>query len=91
MIGFDLGPTADKKFNNLYANTEFYRTSEASPTYTGNWVKQIQQICKEFQNTRFVRVVGNTTARLAELDAIRNMEHLPMDRFIERLNKQKDF
>ena len=91
MIGFDLGPTADQKFNNLYAGTEFYKSTDANPTYTGNWAKQIQQICKEFAGTKFIRVCGPTTARLAELDAIKNLAHLPLQRFVDLLNKQKDF
>ena len=91
MAGFDIGPTENKKFNNLYASTEFYKVEGSSPTYTGNWLKQIQQICKEFPNTKFIRICGPTTARLPELDGIKNMEHLPLARFIERLNKQKDF
>ena len=91
MIGFDLGPTEDKKFNNLYASTEFYKESSAVPTYTGNWVKQIKQICKDFSTAKFIRVYGATTTRLPDLDSIKNMEHLPLNRFIERLNKQKDF
>jgi hypothetical protein len=91
MIGFDLGPTDDKKFNNLYASTEFYKDSSAVPTYTGNWVKQITQICKDFSKTKFIRVCGSTTSRIQELDSIRNMQHLPLDQFIERLNKLKDF
>jgi hypothetical protein len=91
MIGFDLGPNESQKFNNLYASTEFYKIEGSNPTYTGNWVKQIRQICKEFPDSKFIRVCGNTTARLDELNTIKNMEHLPLARFIERLNKQKDF
>jgi len=91
MIGFDLGPTANKTFNNLYAGTEFYKAPDSGPTYTGNWVKQIQKICQEFPETKFIRVCGATTARLPELDSIRNMEHLPLERFVDLLNKQKDF
>ena len=68
MIGFDIGPTTDKKFNNLYAGTEFYKTPGSEPTYTGNWVKQIQQICGTFTQTKFIRVCGTTTARLTELE-----------------------
>lgn len=91
MIGFDLGPTDDKKFNNLYAGTEFYKTPDSNPTYTGNWVKQLQQICRDFPGTKFIRVCGNTTARLTELDSIKNMQHMPLIQFIDQLNKQKDF
>jgi hypothetical protein len=91
MIGFDMGPAEDKKFNNLYAGTEFYKKPDSPPTYTGNWVKQIQQICKTFGDTQFIRVCGPTTSRLAELDSIRNMKHLPLSELIDRLNKLKDF
>lgn len=90
MLGFDLGPTDDKKFNNLYAGTEFYKAPGSSPTYTGNWVKQIQQIAKDFPETCFIRVCGRTTARLPELDAIKNLNHLSLERFTERINNQKD-
>jgi hypothetical protein len=91
LIGFDMGPTESKKFNNLYAGTDFYKPQDSGPTFTGNWVKQIQQICREFPGTKFIRVCGPTTARLPELDGIKNMEHLPLERFIDQLNKQKDF
>lgn len=91
MVGFDLGPTSDKKFNNLYAGTEFYKTPESAPTYTGNWVKQIQQICRDFSERKFVRVCGATTARIPELDSVKNLTHLPLQHFVDLLNKQKDF
>ena len=90
MLGFDLGPTENKQFNNLYAGTEFYKEVGSNPTYTGNWIKQIQQICRDFSDTKFIRVCGKTTARLAELDGIKNMEHLPLQAFVERINNVKD-
>jgi hypothetical protein len=91
MIGFDMGPVEGKKFNNLYAGTEFYKKPESPPTYTGNWTKQIKHICEEFPELKFIRVCGPTTARLPELDSIKNLGHLPLQGFIELLNKQKDF
>lgn len=91
MIGFDMGPTENKKFNNLYAGTEYYKTPDSAPTYTGNWVKQIQQICQNFPQIKFIRVCGTTTARLTEIDSIPNLAHMPMMEFIDRLNKLKDF
>ena len=90
MIGFDMGPTKEKKFNNVYADTEFYRTSDATPVFTGNWIKQILTITKDFPNTKFVRVQGRTTATIPEFDNIKNLTHLPMDTFIDRINNQKD-
>lgn len=91
MIGFDMGPTPSKQFNNLYAGTEFYKKPDSPPTFTGNWTKQISQICKEFATTEFVRVCGTTTARLPDLDKINNLRHEPIEHLLDRINKLKDF
>ena len=91
LLGFDMGPTQDQKFNNLYASTEYYKDAGTVPTYTGNWIRQIKKICEEFPATKFVRVCGLTTARVQELDSINNLEHLPLGRFQKRLNKEEDF
>lgn len=91
LIGFDMGPTENKQFNNLYAGTEFYKAPGSVPTYTGNWVKQVKQICQEFQTIKFLRVCGATTARIQELDTINNLQHLPLEQFIKRLNKEEEF
>jgi len=91
LLGFDMGPTSDQKFNNIYANTEFYKAHGSVPTYTGNWVRQVKKICEEFPATTFVRVCGETTSRVQELDSINNLEHLPLERFQKRLNNEEDF
>lgn len=90
LLGFDMGPTENKQFNNIYAGTEFYKLPTAPPTFTGNWIKQIQQICKDFSETRFLRVCGPTTAKLLELETIENLEHLDLAIFLDRINNKKD-
>jgi hypothetical protein len=90
IIGFDMGPTTTKQFNNVYADTEFYRKSTAAPVYTGNWIKQICQIAQDFPKTQFIRVQGPTTAEIKELETIKNFSHLPMRTFVDRINNQKD-
>ena len=90
LIGFDLGPSTENMFNNLYAGTEFYKKSGAVPTYTGNWIRQIVKISQQFPATRFLRVCGTTTARLSDLDALSNMTHLQMSEFLDRINNAKD-
>jgi hypothetical protein len=90
MLGFDLGPLPGEKFNNIYADTEFYKKSSARPTFSGNWVRQIQQITKTFPKTNFFRVMGNTTAEIADLRKIPNMVHMPMTEFLDRINNTKD-
>lgn len=91
LLGFDMGPSENQTFNNLYADTEFYKASSAVPTYTGNWVKQILQICRDFESTSFLRVHGATTAKIPEFDRIKNLKSLSMVHFLDRLNKLKDF
>ena len=90
MLGYDMGPSATNTINNLYAGTEFYKPVTASPTFTGNWLKQLVQVITDHKNTQFVRVTGPTTARLAELEVLRNLEHLDTHMFLDRINNQKD-
>lgn len=90
MIGFDLGPLPQERFNNVYADTEFYKKSSARPTYTGNWVRQIKTICGHFPQRQFVRVMGATTAEIAEFVGINNLRSMPMAEFLDRINNRKD-
>jgi len=86
MIGFDLGPTENNKFNNLYAGTEFYKAPDSNPTYTGNWIKQLRQICSDFPDTTFVRAYGETTAKIPELDQVKNLDHCSLPYLLDRIN-----
>jgi len=90
ILGFDMGPSVHNQFNNIYEGTEFYKPRGSSPTYTGNWVKQLAKITKDFPNTQFIRVCGNTTARLPVLDNITNLSHEDLATFQMRINNQKD-
>jgi hypothetical protein len=90
LIGFDMGPNINNRFNNVYADTEFYRKSTALPTYTGNWVRQIVTICRDFPKTSFHRVMGETTAAIPEFNNINNLRHMPITDFLDRINNTKD-
>jgi hypothetical protein len=90
LLGFDMGPLPENRFNNVYADTEFYKKSTARPTYTGNWIRQLLQVSKNFPNTSFVRVMGNNTAEIAELRLASNMAHMSMHEFLTQLNNSKD-
>jgi hypothetical protein len=90
MLGFDLGPTTDQQFNNIYAGTEFYKKPGDAPTYTGNWVKQLVKITKDYPNANFIRVMGSTTARIDHLEAVPNIEHQDLATFLDRINNKKD-
>ena len=90
LVGFDMGPTATKTINNVYAGTEFYKPTTAAPTFTGNWIRQLVRIMHDFRAVQFVRVAGATTARLAELESVPNLAHLDLDTFVDRINNKKD-
>ena len=90
LLGFDMGPAENNMFNNIYADTEFYKTRSHPPTFTGNWIKQICEICQDFPTQLFVRVCGPTTAKITQLDAIKNLKHLDLAIFLDRINNKKD-
>jgi hypothetical protein len=85
LLGFDMGPKENSKFNNIYAGTDFYKAVNAAPTYTGNWVKQLVAIAKDFPQTTFVRVCGATTADIRELKTLNNLQHMPVQTFLDQV------
>jgi hypothetical protein len=89
MLGFDMGPANDK-FNNIYADTKFYKTSNSVPTFTGNWINQIAQVVNDHPAIEFVRVQGETTADISQLKNANNLKHLPLLEFQNRINNKKD-
>lgn len=89
LVGFDMGPV-NNHFNNVYANTEFYKKSSALPTFTGNWTRQLTQIMRDFPNTAFVRVMGSTTAPVDDFANSRNFRPMGMEDFQNRINNTKD-
>jgi hypothetical protein len=82
LVGFDMGPTENNTINNLYAGTEFYKKADAPPTFTGNWKRQIVQICRDYPLVQFIRVCGETTAVIAEFNSICNLKSQPLDQFL---------
>ena len=90
LLGFDLGPTIDSKFNNVYAGTDFYKSLDAVPTYTGNWVKQLCIIAQDFPQSTFIRVCGPATADIRELKVFDNLLHIPMQMFQDRVSTGQD-
>jgi hypothetical protein len=89
LVGFDMGPTRTGRFNNIYADTEFYKKSSANPTFTGNWTRQLRQIAKDFPKTSFFRVVGETTAEIRDLQAVPNLAHVDIVTFQKRLESKE--
>ena len=88
LLGFDLG-TTNGQFNNLYADTQFYKKSVDPPTFAGNWVKQIAQICAEYPNREFVRVQGVESTFVPAFAELKNMRTMPLQDFQALLNTSK--
>ena len=80
IFGFDYQGN-NGKFNNIYAGSEFYKSIDAAPTYTGNWIRQIVAIAEDFPKVSFVRVLGSTTAKIADFDKLKNFQHMPINEF----------
>lgn len=91
LLGFDLGPTPDQRFNNVYAGTEFYKPKNSAPTYVGNWVQQIVSLTTKFNMVEFCRVCGDTSAAVVEFSRLPNFTEVPVLEFWQQLNTvQKD-
>ena len=86
MLGFDMGPTPSMRFNNVYAGTEFYKSADAAPTFTGNWIRQIAGMVGDFPNCQFIRVCGPTSAEVKEFKNIENFDTIDIKLFRHRLD-----
>jgi hypothetical protein len=84
LLGFDLGPDQNNTFNNIYAGTEFYKNPGDRPVYSGNWIKQLIKIAKDFPQVQFCRVHGPTTADVAELDSVANFSRCGIEEFCHK-------
>ena len=88
MLGFDLGSTSGK-FNNVYADSQFYKKSSEPPTFSGNWVKQVKKICDDYPDVQFIRVEGLESAFVPDLANVKNFKHLPITDFQTLLNSKE--
>lgn len=90
LLGFDLGPNHVGAFNNLYADTEFYKKTGSVPTYSGNWIKQLCTVMKDYPRRTFIRVHGETTAEVTDFDTLENFQKMVISDFLALINKPKD-
>jgi hypothetical protein len=90
LLGFDLGGLPGDRFNNVYADTEFYKRSSARATYSGNWIRQLRSVFRQFATTKFSRVHGDTTADVAEFHCDTNYAAVPVAEFLAKINILKE-
>ena len=90
LLGVDLGPGPDGRFNNIYADTQHYKRLGSQPTFTGNWIRQMCKVMQDFPNQRFIRVHGPTTQEIPEFGRCRNAERQALPQFQAWLNTSKE-
>lgn len=90
LLGFDLGANTNGKFNNVFADTQFYKPSHAEQTYSGNWVRQLCTVMNNNPHVEFFRVFGETTHKFQELENVKNLKNIDSDSFQIRINTGKD-
>jgi hypothetical protein len=79
ILGFDyLG--IESKFNNVYSDTKNYKKSSDNATFHGNWQRQTEQIIKEFDHQKFIRVIENN-GYIPDWRNLNNLAHLEYSKF----------
>jgi hypothetical protein len=85
LLGFDLGGISGK-FNNVYADSEFYKSSSDSETYSGNWVAQITATISEHKLVKFVRAVDQNSAKISVFEKFKNYREISLNDFTTSIN-----
>jgi len=83
LLGFDFGSTG-ATFNNMFAGTQFYKQSNSTSTYSGNWKTQIEAIININKNIEFTIVQGTeTSAIINEFNKLSNVKIISTTKFID--------
>jgi hypothetical protein len=88
LIGFDMASVQEETFNNVYAGTEYYKPTNSTPTYSGNWENQLYHIIETNWNRGFIRVLGETSSRNTRLDTLKNYSTMEITKFLIMINTQ---
>ena len=82
ILGFDY-EGINGKVNNVYADTKNYRSSRETATFYGNWLTQTFSVIKEFNATKFYRVIPAGGFIPDKLRALPNLEHITYEKFVK--------
>lgn len=80
MLGFDLCGV-NSKFNNVYADTEFYKKSHDGPTYFGSWIEQITEVVRSHPKHQYIRVMAENVLIPGAFNTLKNLSHIPITQF----------
>lgn len=86
MLGFDL-QGVNGLFNNVYADTEFYKTSNLPETHYGNWINQVHTIATKYTESQIVHIAGEFTLKPDKWKGL--LRSVSIDSFINSINTNK--
>lgn len=81
ILGFDY-QGINGKLNNVYADTNNYRSSKDKATFFGNWLNQTERVIKEFPHVKFIRLINHDNFIPDKLKTFPNLEHMFYEKFI---------
>ncbi len=85
LLGFDFGST-HSQFNNVYADTDFYRMSHETATFHGNWKHQFETLIKHHRLVEFAFIYSNDTRIIEDFKQYSNVKFKGIDEFLKEIN-----
>lgn len=87
ILGFDyVGTDNGKTVNNVYAGTANYKNANAPATFYGNWLRQTEQVIKDYSHISFFRVGPDD--QFTPTWKYQNFKNINYINFKERINYQ---
>jgi hypothetical protein len=80
IFGFDF-QGIQGKLNNVYADTENYKTSSQPATYFGNWLNQTHTVIKDNPHIQYFRVINADNYIPDKLSNLSNLTHIRYEEF----------
>jgi hypothetical protein len=87
ILGFDYqGLKNGKLLNNLYADTKNYKKSNETATFYGNWLRQTEQVIKDYPHIKYYRVIAQDNFTPKQLNNFRNFSTIFIEDFEKKFN-----
>jgi len=81
ILGVDFGSQNDK-FSNMYADTDHYKSSQAEPTFYGNWINQFWEVMRSYPQKNFIRVIDDWCEIPEKWEDLENVTHKSIEDFL---------
>lgn len=82
ILGFDYcGSNNNTTFNNVYADTQNYKSSTQTATYYGNWYRQTESVIKDYSKISYIRVVDEKLSLNTDWEKYSNYKIINYENF----------